>query len=728
MQPSNSCVFCKGKLDPYTFVAEYYKGCSAHIQCIEEKLCVFCGLSGLCIKCQHKDCSRAFHETCLTRYCCQNSQDQGFLCDYHRKAKGKKKEYQRLWLARQVSYRVGLDPEAVLKIKESHGDNRVHSICSGQVFWFFIGTQYFPNFIKLQKPQISVKIHSDYSENWDTNLDDYIDRLTKEHENIKAHNNSLFSQYENCTSLNFDIIKDYKEEDLILAETRNLQLRNGFEEYLMYFESKAKPETDSNSNAEKHTSSLREAPRNEEDFVCSICGDGDYEDDDLIVICSSCEMGAHMKCYGIPVVPDTDWICHGCSSIKNKDERANIRCALCPIKGGCVKPTTHTTTGNLSFPNYPEGKNEQVWCHIFCASHLDSKIFGDKEYLDKINLKAIDPKRFTLKCQVCKTKDGACLQCQHGRCQIAFHPECGKEYFTNTRDKTGFDEVSIYCPMHKPLKLRRVLESKEKKCIEDVVSFCKTFEKYEKKIRNLKVPPVIKRQNNSERPFSCEEKSKLIKVVENEIKKMSKNLRYEFSVILKIKTGSLRNQVQVVRPQPYNLLDPQALISNKLSIKGRKNMECYKYYANCLYPLMKRELDIMKANHVKYIPKCKKKGFLGSKKNRDKAKIRAKAKVVDVVQEPEQEKFIQTVIEVPILNDVVSDEVYCICRQPFIEKSFKKPWESESDFQQRQLESQMICCDNCGEWYHYKCIGLKHEEEVPGSYTCMKCTKATIVS
>jgi hypothetical protein len=112
-----------------------------------------------------------------------------------------------------------------------------------------------------------------------------------------------------------------------------------------------------------------------------------------------------------------------------------------------------------------------------------------------------------------------------------------------------------------------------------------------------------------------------------------------------------------------------------------------------------------------------------SKKYREKVKAKAKEAGKQTTKMPE--KYIQTLIEVPILSDVVSTEVYCICRQPFIEKSFKKPWESETDFQQRQLESQMICCDNCGEWFHYKCIGLRHEDEVPGSYICMNCIKVT---
>jgi len=39
--------------------------------------------------------------------------------------------------------------------------------------------------------------------------------------------------------------------------------------------------------------------KQEDDWTCGVCNDGDYDDDDLIVICNRCDMGVHMKCYGI---------------------------------------------------------------------------------------------------------------------------------------------------------------------------------------------------------------------------------------------------------------------------------------------------------------------------------------------------------------------------------------------------------------------------------------------
>lgn len=360
IQNLESCVLCNQKVENSASIREYYPGHPSHLQCINEKSCIFCGNSGMCVKCQHKDCSRTFHQHCFARYFPEKVSSYSFLCDLHAKNKGKRKECYKVWLTRQIANKAAHNLDGLKQIKEGQSDNKAFSICTGQVFWYIIGSQYFPNFIRLSKPELEVKYPVEYEEGWTSGISEHIEELNEKYREIQKNNDNIIENTPGFVLVNPKMIRDYKEEDIILSETRNLQLREGFEEYLKYFESKVKEETNANGNAEKKISSLREVPKNEEDFVCSICGDGDYEDDDLIVICSTCEMGAHMKCYGIPVVPESDWHCHGCTYTKSKEERSSLRCALCPIKGGCIKPTIHYTTENISFPNYPEGQNELV--------------------------------------------------------------------------------------------------------------------------------------------------------------------------------------------------------------------------------------------------------------------------------------------------------------------------------------------------------------------------------
>jgi hypothetical protein len=77
---------------------------------------------------------------------------------------------------------------------------------------------------------------------------------------------------------------------------------------------------------------------NPDDIVCLVCNDGDYEDNDLIVYCSKCQMTVHQNCYGIINIPEEDWLCYPCQAFE--DERSKeIECILCPIKGGAMKPS-----------------------------------------------------------------------------------------------------------------------------------------------------------------------------------------------------------------------------------------------------------------------------------------------------------------------------------------------------------------------------------------------------
>jgi len=56
-----------------------------------------------------------------------------------------------------------------------------------------------------------------------------------------------------------------------------------------------------NHTPESHNQKI---PKNlQEDILCLICNDGDYQENNLIVICSKCNISVHQKCYGIDMIP-----------------------------------------------------------------------------------------------------------------------------------------------------------------------------------------------------------------------------------------------------------------------------------------------------------------------------------------------------------------------------------------------------------------------------------------
>lgn len=77
---------------------------------------------------------------------------------------------------------------------------------------------------------------------------------------------------------------------------------------------------------------------NRDDEGCMVCGDGDYEDDNLIGFCDTCNMSVHNKCYGLkPEVFKEEFICFGCQAF-GKINLLLVECVLCNHRGGAMKP------------------------------------------------------------------------------------------------------------------------------------------------------------------------------------------------------------------------------------------------------------------------------------------------------------------------------------------------------------------------------------------------------
>lgn len=74
-------------------------------------------------------------------------------------------------------------------------------------------------------------------------------------------------------------------------------------------------------------------------YVCQICNGGDYQDDNMIVFCSRCSVTVHQKCYGVKILPETEWICDLC--LNYKEQGKYMKCLFCPRRGGAMKPTIY---------------------------------------------------------------------------------------------------------------------------------------------------------------------------------------------------------------------------------------------------------------------------------------------------------------------------------------------------------------------------------------------------
>ncbi|UJR21433.1 hypothetical protein I4U23_024519 [Adineta vaga] len=187
--------------------------------------------------------------------------------------------------------------------------------------------------------------------------------------------------------------------------------------------------------AEKIRLHLKQQSCEDDDIVCDICLLPDADDENEMVFCERCNACVHQNCYGISSVPNGTWLCKPCSVVRRP------ACLLCPKFGGPMKCT-------------PSGT---IWCHLTCALWLPELKFGDYVKMEPIlNLDKIPHARWTLRCVVCSTTEGACVQCAHKNCRTPFHVTCGLSagYFLDVQQTTADGTASsrsqftAYCLKH----------------------------------------------------------------------------------------------------------------------------------------------------------------------------------------------------------------------------------------------------------------------------------------
>ena len=632
--------------------------------------CAVCGEAGLSQVCSQEGCCQQLHPWCSVY------QGLGGRCPQH-------------CLLRRVDWKAAAplqaaqllsDPKAVTDFRAREGP----ALCSGTVFWYVFGLQYFPC---LDTPLLPDFLALPSSVSWDPPLFDEA-ALELALTEVQTRKNLLLADLQ-------AVRKDAgrlrsTEDEWILKELKTLEHKKANREYLKYFEERERvvlPDPPA-----LNARSL-EPPPNEEDFTCSICGDGDYESDNLIVICAVCELGQHMKCYGITRVPAGDWVCEVCR-VFGREGASSLCCAFCPVKGGGLKPTLHANDGTLDtchYPKYDGSQKERVsnpstlWVHVFCAVQVTGVVIQDKERVEGIYIGAVEPRRFRLKCEVCGTRHGACIQCSHKKCPAAFHPECAKALFLYTRDKYGSNEDNaIFCAQHRTMKLRKFVELKEKHQLEEVNSCLRRWEKfYAKRV-------------TSRKQFTAQESKALALRIKALLRSLCFGTVKPFLVTV---SGS---GVEVTGPETYNLLEPGVLVQKGLTIAGRTAEQCCRHYEESLYAAMKKELEAAgKPARIYARPKGKR---------HTKTRPKPPVKKLQMIVLPER--------------PVVTEELFCLCRRPYVQVLPRLLGEADCDYERKLLANSMVQCARCEDWFHLSCVNYpgSTDSDQNEDWSCPKCS------
>ena len=257
--------------------------------------------------------------------------------------------------------------------------------------------------------------------------------------------------------------------------------------------------------------------KNEENWTCFVCNNGILEENDIFYECEKCKISVHQTCYGILTNNSEHWLCEPCS-LMSKEESQKLECILCPVKGGAMKrvnlPENCQFLQNLKKlrkKEYDLNKNKynsvciipkenndilktkRAWVHLSCALWNDEiEIKENKDNKEETNIKYIDNisyTKFMEKCDVCgKSGYGPTIKCKNDECNFKCHPECGRingyRLEIENKSKNGLLDFNMYCFLHQPVKLGKILEkfykNKEQK-IEEFACFLKrTYRNYEK--------------------------------------------------------------------------------------------------------------------------------------------------------------------------------------------------------------------------------------------------------
>ncbi|KAI0339583.1 hypothetical protein BDW22DRAFT_1454969 [Trametopsis cervina] len=171
-----------------------------------------------------------------------------------------------------------------------------------------------------------------------------------------------------------------------------------------------------------------------EDSTCAICDDSEGENTNAIVFCDGCNLAVHQDCYGVPYIPEGQWLCRKCTVSPENP----VSCILCPNEGGAFKQTV-----------------QGDWVHLLCAIWVPEVTVANDVFMEPVTgIEGVLKARWKLRCSLCDIRMGAPIQCIKSSCSAAFHVTCArKEKLLMPMKATQGSEAPVlacYCERHLP--------------------------------------------------------------------------------------------------------------------------------------------------------------------------------------------------------------------------------------------------------------------------------------
>ena len=359
------------------------------------------------------------------------------------------------------------------------------------------------------------------------------------------------------------------------------------------------------------------------------------------------------------------------------------------------------------------------------------------------------------------------MSCEKNGCKKVFHPECARRAKLSLEAKEmNHSQIvggvmvaspklcyTIYCDKHTPLKLRRVLESKEKKEREEILKFCKALDRcHQAYISEQKAAMLYQNEYSA----SYEEVPEILKS-NSAVKKKKSRPEQETEEFLEQLTywmsripadQHLINLEQVnqtsIDPVPndqktepvYKVIDTSFIpndparkltaddpIWHYIQYKDFSVLQKYNKYRK-LAANKKMQLDRGLRNN-KYVKPTRPTEKFEAKQTEKIRRLRSATQLQQSPLEKGSETGVSNLLDtVPLTTSGVADakllkkpkvdcmeqeeneeaasiKLYCICRSS----------EEDDDMIGKYLFDLMMlklhpACDNCSEWFHFGCVGI----------------------